>query len=140
MATIEDNKAAARRFVNVWGNGSLETIDELAAPDLSVYYPVLGQPIYGAEAFKQQLIRIHSVFGDAVITSDDIIAEGDKVVVCWTARATHADDLSGPVRVPATGKQVTWSGITIYRFADGKIVEESGQEDFLGVLRQLGAL
>ncbi len=140
MATIADNKAAARRFVDVWGNASLDTVDELAAPDLTVYYPVLGQPIHGAEAFKRRLIRIHSVFADAVVTSDDVIAEGDKVVVCWTMRATHANDLARPIHVPATGKQVTWSGITIYRFADRKIVEEYGQEDFLGVLRQLGAL
>ena len=140
MGKIADNKAAARRFVGVWGSESLETVDELAAPDLSVYYPTLGQPIHGAEAFKQLLIRIRSVFADAVVSSDDVIAEDDKVVVCWTMRATHANDLAMPIHVPATGKQITWTGITVYRFADDKIVEEYGQEDFLGVLGQLGAL
>ena len=65
------------------------------------------------------------------------MAAGDKEVVRWTIRGTHTGELMG---IPPTGKQVAWTGITIYRLADGKIVEEKGEEDALGFLQQLGVV
>jgi steroid delta-isomerase-like uncharacterized protein len=136
MAT-EENKVIARRFIQVWGQGSLDTLDELAAANLSVYYPVLNKPMYGPEAFKRFLIRTHLAVPDAAIESLDEIAEGDKVVVRWTARGTPKGVFLG---IPPTGKQVIWTGITIYRIADGKVVEERGEEDALGLMQQLGVI
>jgi predicted ester cyclase len=52
-------------------------------------------------------------------------------------RGIHMSELMG---IPPTGKPVTWTGITIYRLADGKIVEEKGKEDSLGLMQQLGAI
>ena len=76
-------------------------------------------------------------FPDFHVTSEDIIAEGDKVVSRWTASGTHKGELFG---IPPTGKKATWKGISIYRFADGKIVEAWGDADFLGLLQQLGVM
>ncbi len=59
MAT-EENKALVRRFVQVRGKGSLDTVDELAAPDFSVYYPLLRETVHGPEAFKQVLMGVHA--------------------------------------------------------------------------------
>jgi steroid delta-isomerase-like uncharacterized protein len=66
-----------------------------------------------------------------------MIAEGEKVVARWTCRGTHRGHFPG---LPATGKTVQWSGMTIYRIVDGKVVEEKGEENVLGLLRQLGVL
>ena len=131
----EENKALARRFVQVWGKESLDTLDELAAPNFSVYYPVLREIVHGPEAFKQVLMGLHAGLSDVEVVSEEVIAEGDQVVVRWTARGTHTGELLG---IPPTGKQVTWTGITIYRLTDGKIVEERGEEDALGLMQQLG--
>jgi steroid delta-isomerase-like uncharacterized protein len=68
------------------------------------------------------------------VTTDDIIAEGDKVVIRWTANGTHQGELMG---IPASGNQTTWSGMTIYRFADGKIVESWWAYDALGMMQQI---
>ena len=133
---LEKNKAIARRFTQVWGKGKLDIIDELASPDLSVYYPVFPDVIKGPEAFKQMLTRTRSAFGDRDIKVDEEIAEGDKVVLRWTWTITHQGEF--PPGVPPTGKRITWTGISIYRIADGKVVEERGEEDALGFFRQIG--
>jgi predicted ester cyclase len=66
-----------------------------------------------------------------------MIAEGDKVAIRWAARGTHQGELLG---IQPTGKQATWTGISIYRFADGKIVEAWWSKDVLGLLQQLGVI
>jgi len=71
------------------------------------------------------------------VSVEEEMAAGDKEVVRWTIRGTHTGELMG---IPPTGKQVAWTGITIYRLADGKIVEEKGEEDALGFLQQLGVV
>ena len=53
--SLDENKALTRRFIQVWAPGNLSVLDELAAPDITVIYPVLGEPLRGAAAFKQLL-------------------------------------------------------------------------------------
>ena len=135
--STEANKATVRRFVQVWGQGSLDTIDELAAPNFSVYHPLLQETVHGPEAFKQVLMGIHAGLPDVEVVSENEIAEGDQVAVRWTMHGTHSGELLG---IPPTGKQVTLTGIAIYRLTDGKIVEERGEEDALGFMQQLGVI
>ena len=63
------------------------------------------------------------------------IAEGDKVVARLTARGTHQGLFRG---IPPTGRVVTWTGIRIFRIAEGKIVEHWANWDDLSLLKQLG--
>ncbi|HJT55201.1 MAG TPA: ester cyclase [Ktedonobacteraceae bacterium] len=135
--STEENKAVVRRFVQVWGKGSPDIVDELAAPNFSVYYPFLRETLHGPEAFKHHLMGLHVGLPDVEVVNEQMIAEGDEVAVRWTMRGTHTGELSG---IPPTGKQVMVTGITIYHLADGKVVEERGQEDALGLLQQLGVI
>jgi len=75
-----------------------------------------------------------AAFPDIKVTTEHIIAEWDKVVIRWTATGTHPGELMG---IPASGRQVTWTGMTIYRFADGKIVESWWAYDALGMMQQI---
>jgi predicted ester cyclase len=68
---------------------------------------------------------------------EDLVAEGDKVVVRFTAEGTHDGTLLG---VPPTGKRMRISGISIYRLAEGKFVEHWEEGDRLGLLQQLGVI
>jgi steroid delta-isomerase-like uncharacterized protein len=133
--STDENKAIVRRFAQVWNRGGTEVIDELAAPDLVVSYPLLPEEIHGPEAFKEVLAGIYNAFPDLGCRVDEMIAEGDKVAARWTIWGTHQGDLPG---LPATGKRAEWTGITIYRIVDGKVVEERGEEDALSMLQQLG--
>ena len=76
-------------------------------------------------------------FPDIQMTVEEQVAEGDRVVTRWSAQGTHEGELMG---VPASGKQVTVSGITIARLADGKIQEEWSNWDGLGLMEQIGAM
>jgi len=133
--SVENNKAIARRFIQVWGDGNLDVVDELAAPSLVVRYPTIPQVIQGSRAFRHVLAGFRSAFPDSALRVEEEIAEGEKVVIRWSFSGTHKGSLLG---VPATGKRVTWTGITIYRIVDGKVVEEQGEEDFAGFFRQVG--
>ena len=135
---MENNKDIARRFIQIWAKGELDIIDKLASSEISVYYPPFPDGIKGIESYKQELTKVRSAFGDADIEIDDEIAEGEKVVLRWTYSATHQAE--SPSGIPATGKKVTWTGITIYRIVDGKVVEERGEEDSLRLFRQLGII
>ncbi len=136
--STEENKAVARRFGGVWdASWSESLVDELAAPNLYVMYPLMPEPARSADEFKQVLRMVHTAFPDLKLGFDDTVAEGDRVAVRWTLSGTHKGDMMG---IPATGKAVRWTGMTMYRIVDGKVVEEVGEEDGLGLLRQIGAI
>ena len=133
--SVESNKAIARRFIQMWGDGNLDVIDELAAPSLVVRYPTIPQVIQGSREFRHVIAGFRSAFPDSALRVEEEIAGGEKVVLRWTFSGTHKGSFLG---VPATGKRVTWTGITIYRIVDGSVVEEQGEEDFVGFFRQVG--
>jgi len=124
--SIQENKSIARRFIQIWGKGSLDIIDELAAPSLSVQYPVIPQVIRGTRMFRQVMEGFRSAFPDSDLSIEEEIAEDDKVVIRWSFSGTHQGNLLG---IPATGKKVSWTGITIYRIVDEKVVEEKKGKD-----------
>jgi steroid delta-isomerase-like uncharacterized protein len=95
-----------------------------------------GSDIVGADDTRQTIAAFRKVFPDARFTNDDMLIDGDKVVVRWTCTATHQSTFRG---IPATGKRVTFIGINIYRLRDGKIVERWSVKDYATVFRQLGA-
>jgi crotonobetaine/carnitine-CoA ligase len=79
---------------------------------------------------------VFTAFPDSHYTLEDMIAEGDKLVVRWTSQGTHCGEFMG---VAPTGRRVTARGISIYRMDQGKIAEEWFVVDRLGLLEQLGA-
>ena len=96
--------------------------------------------IFSAELMQRigpSVIPFLTAFPDWHGTVDDIIAEGDKVVNRWTGHGTHLVELMG---IPATGKPVTLTGITIFRIAGNKIVEEWTQMDQMSLMQQLGVI
>jgi predicted ester cyclase len=68
---------------------------------------------------------------------EDLIAEGDKVAARWRARATHRGEYGG---VPPTGREVEFTGISVYRIEGNRIAESWTIEDELGLMRQIGAV
>jgi predicted ester cyclase len=68
-------------------------------------------------------------------TIEDVIAQGDKVVIRATNRGTHEGEFLG---IPPTGKKVEYTGILIGRFVDGKLAEGWSEVNILGINMQLG--
>jgi steroid delta-isomerase-like uncharacterized protein len=132
-----ENKTIARRFnEDVWGRGDQAALEELLDPDFVDHDALPGQPP-GREGHKQILAAFRSAFPDLNVTTEDIVAEGDKVVSRWTARGTHQGELLG---IAPTGNGVTIKGIDVLRVAEGRIVERWAQFNDLEMMQQLGVV
>lgn len=131
----EANKELIRRYQDAYNSNKLEVLDELLHPDwkTNAWPDGVPQSVDSAKAFYQ---AVQEMFSDVEYTTEDLIAEGDRVVQRWTFRATHAGVFIG---LPPSGKTITAAGISIFRIADGKIVEHWAFADDLGFLHQLGA-
>jgi steroid delta-isomerase-like uncharacterized protein len=133
--SIEENKALARRWSDeIWGKGSLAAMDELLATNFVFNYPSHGVA-HDREGYKQTVTSWLVPFADVRCVAEDVVAEEDKIAVRWTWRGTHKGEYMG---IAPTGKQVTMTGISILRIVGGKIVEEWGEMDNLGMMQQLG--
>ena len=134
--STEENKALIRRaYEEGFNQRNLAVLDEVDASDFVVHNA--STTMQGLEAFKQFLSLYLTAFSEARFTIEDLIAEGDRVVARHTFRGIHTGDLMG---IAPTGKQVTTTGVTITRFANGKGVELWGNSDDLGLLQQLGVV
>jgi predicted ester cyclase len=103
--------------------------------DSNVTFDVAGMPP-GYNGWKQAHAMFLTAIPDMKVTFDDQLVDGDTVVTRWTIKGTN----DGPLMsMPATGKPVTASGISIDRVANGKVVEHWAQFDMLGMMQQLGA-
>lgn len=135
---MSNKKIAARVITEIWNQGKLATADEIIAAEATNHDP--GNPFAdekGPTAFKKLVGMYLEAFPNTTFTIRDQIEEGDKVVTRWTATGTHKGSLMG---VPATGKDVAVSGVTIDRIDNGKIVEAWSNWDTLGMLQQLGVV
>jgi steroid delta-isomerase-like uncharacterized protein len=138
LQLAEANKAVARRWVEeIWNNGDLSVIDEIVAEDYVDHDPAAPGAPTDREGISAGVTEFRTAFPDGQHTIDAMMAEGDRVVVSVTFTGTHRGELHG---APATGNQVTWRGIFIYRIQNGKIVERWGALDTLSFMIQIGAV
>jgi steroid delta-isomerase-like uncharacterized protein len=135
--TLDEHKATVRRQYEVGLNRQDVTVmAECFTADYVHHMPLSPEPL-GRAAFEEMFNGFLAAFPDMQATIDDILAEGDRVAARTTFRGTHRGEFMG---IPASGKQVVFSGNDIYRFVDGKIAEEWAQFDALGLMQQLGAV
>lgn len=132
------NKELARQYIEeLWNNGRLELASTLLAPGYAVHDPGTPGRQGGIEGEKEAVSLYRSAFPDLHFTIEDLIAEGDRVVVRWSARGTHLGDLMG---MPPTGRQGSPTGMSILHCVDGKIHEHWHNWDTLGLMQQLGVI
>jgi steroid delta-isomerase-like uncharacterized protein len=135
--SAEENKALYRRwFEEVVTGRNLALADELLAPDYVLHFPGFPGPV-DREGHKQLLMMFHHGFPDWRETIDDVVAEGDRVVIRVTGSGTHRGEFQG---IPPTDRQVTATGIGIGRIENGRIAESWAAYDALGMMQQLGVV
>jgi steroid delta-isomerase-like uncharacterized protein len=136
----EHNKAFIRRwFEEVWNKGREEAIDEMFAAEAVANGLVdeSGQPLRGPEGFKPFFRKFREAFPEIEVIVEDAIAEGDRVAARCSVRGRHRGDALG---FAATQQPVEFTGMTIARISQGKIVEAWNNFDFMTMFQQLGAL
>jgi steroid delta-isomerase-like uncharacterized protein len=132
----EENKAVIRRAFEAWNAGDPDLFDELWAADY-VHHDPAEPEVRSLEDYKRYVAFVHRGYPDMGFTLEDMLGEGDKVAARYSWRAT--DTVGRPDRLP-TGKQVTMTGISIYRLAGGQIAEMWTNWDQLGYYRELGVV
>ncbi|HXV41451.1 MAG TPA: ester cyclase [Anaerolineae bacterium] len=131
-----ENKAKVQQVYEVINANTLDGLDALIAVDLVDHSPSPGAAP-GLAGTKQTLAMFHAVFSDLRVTAEDMIADGDKVVVRLTMQGANTGEFMG---LPPTGKQVKMSGIEMFRLADSKIVERWAEFDMMSLMQQLGVM
>ena len=135
-ATDTHNEMIAKEvFTRVFAAGETGLVDQLYTPNYHDNYPGTDAPgPYGREFVKAAAKGWKAAFPDLAITFNNVVSDGDKVVVHWTATGTQKGPLGD---VPASGRRASIPGITIFRFENGKIAEEWTVFDRANLMHQL---
>ncbi len=132
----EANKAVVRRlYERVWNLGELEVLEEVVSRDFVGHRSDRPDDL-GPEALRQSVITLCEAFPDGKFTIEDMVGEGDRVAVRYTARATHKGHFR---ELAPTGNEIIVAGLALYRVAEGQIAERWEIVDQLSLMQQLAA-
>lgn len=135
--SLEENKAVVLRMTEEFHNkGNIESAGQFFG-GAYVHHDPASPHVTDLGGLKEALRTFRAGCPDLHITTDELLADGDKVTKRWTWHATHTADLGG---LPPTGRRITMSGLELFRLADGKSVESWVAYDNLSMLQQLGAI
>jgi len=131
---VSENKAVVLRSEKeLWSSGKLVVAEQLYSPDFVCHF-LVGPEWRGTEGIKE-VVRQHRIsFPDWNEKVDDMIAEGDRVVIRFTSTGTHKAEFEG---IAPTGRKVSIQEVAIFRLANGKIAEQWGMPDINGLMEQL---
>ena len=135
--STEQNKALARQLIEeILNQRDMSVIDKIFSPDFVENEELPPGIPPGREAPRLMFSMLHNAFPDFKATIEQLIAEGDKVVLLMTWTGTQDGEFLG---IPPTGKRISINVIDIIRVADGTIVEHWGVMDSAKMMQQLGA-
>lgn len=134
--STQTNEALVRRFIGeIFLGQRFDAVDELVTEDFTPH--TWGPAASGRDALKAAIERVSAGLSDETMTIEDVIADGDRVAVRLTSSATQTGPFMG---MPPTGRRYEIGEIHIFRLRDGRVAEHWHHADFLGMLRQLGAM
>ena len=135
--SAEAHKAVIRRYIEeAWNKGNVGIIDELMAEQYARYMGV-GAPPLDREGQKQRILGFRRSFPDLRLEVEDMVADSDKVSFRLVLRGTHQGEF---MHMPPTGNTIQVGAVDIARFEGGRIMEQWGQTDLLGLMQQIGAI
>jgi steroid delta-isomerase-like uncharacterized protein len=140
--SLEQNKELVRLYLETCLQGDIDLFDQILAPEFYVsHIRQRGQPVpaeeRGPAAFKQAIPSFRAAFPDGQVVADELVAEGDRVIACWTFRGTHQGDYFGVV---PTGQTITYAGVNGFRIKDNQLAESWDIWDSINLFQQLGLL
>jgi steroid delta-isomerase-like uncharacterized protein len=140
--TLERAEEVARLyFEEALNRGNLDVVEAILAPEFQLFVPPSlgdGPVLAGTEAFKQLVVGLRAAFDELRFVVHDTTVNATVAMVSWTMTGTHRAAWQG---IPATGRRATLVGVDVFRFDEaGRIVEERIHGDYLGFLRDLGAV
>jgi steroid delta-isomerase-like uncharacterized protein len=131
----EQIKTRSERSLDVWNKGDFTVVDEMFAPDFVRREVDIAEDVVGLEAFKEFVTNVRISYPDFTVTVDELIVAENKTIPRWTITGTNTGARKG---VPATGKKMKVSGVTIASMSNGKTTEELVFYNQAALLAQLG--
>jgi predicted ester cyclase len=135
----QDNIDLVRRLEAAYDADTLDVLDEVLSSDLKAHTPGSDQIPPGIEGIKAATQMAREAFPDRKVEIEDILSEGDLVVVRERVTGTNRGGLPW-FGIPANDKAVDYEWIQILRVADGKVVESWANIDLPKMMMQLGAM
>jgi steroid delta-isomerase-like uncharacterized protein len=136
--SVELNKAVSRRWIDVFNERDDAAQADVLAQDYVAHAPVSLEPTpLDSEGWTRFLAGFVEGFPDLQLTVEDAVAEGDLVAQRVRFAGTHTGEFQG---LPPTHRKVTFSGLELNRFVDGRVAEHWFQLDSLTLLQQLGLM
>lgn len=121
-----------RWFEEVWNKLRREAIAELLTPDAVLHES--GTDTIGPEGFYPFYDRLRATLSDIHVTVHDTVVEGDKLVIRWSCTGRHT---GGGLGVPATGRTIDVTGMSLMRVENGRLAEAWQNWDMLALLEQI---
>lgn len=125
------------RFISFINTGDISLGQSIISPDVIFYAPTSAKPMHGFQGYTAVLEMMRGGMPDVQWKAEEILEDGDKVMVRFSMSGTHTNYLMG---IPPTGKKIHITAMNIYEFKDGKIIREHGLPDIFSLLVQLGAV
>ena len=129
-----DNEDTARALYKAIDENDLDAFERLFAPECRIFISGMPDPI-SPDDLKALVPIYYTAFPDYTHTIEDVVSAGDKVVVRLTLTGTQEAEFEG---IPATGREIEYDQIAIFRFSEDRIVEAWAVEDNLTMMMQLG--
>ena len=131
---MANNKQVVRRhFEEVWNKGNFEGMNELYDASYEGHVPLVGRVDRGG--LKAVVNAYRRAFPDLKFELHDLVHEGDRVAVRWTATGTSRGEFMG---IPATNTRGIVEGLSMIEVKNGKIVRDAAEMDVLGFMQQMG--
>ncbi len=121
-----------QRLIDAYNSRTPEAFDALLTDDVVLVRD--EEKARGRDGFKAVLARLRRAFPDIQYKIEDVLLTGDRLALRWEARGTHQGEYLG---VPATGRPMSYTGITMYELRDGKVSRAWVAADLLSLLRRL---
>jgi len=132
--SVETNKAAIRRLYDETNKGNLDFMNEILAPDFTSYGGAGFQDLHGPGEFIELTRTFLKSLPDLWFQIDELIGEGDDILVSGTLSGTHKGEWYG---IPPTNKKITWTGCAIFRFRGDQIIARWQEFDALAIMAQM---
>src|SRR5215831_15123698 len=137
LMSLKKNKALVLQFYEeVWGEGNLEFAKEVFHENY-IRHDLHADHLSSGVAGQMQIAGdFRKAFADLQISVDLMFGTDEYIAALWTMSGTH---IAAWRDIPATHKKATFSGVNIFRFENGKVMEIWNHRDDLGLYQQLGA-
>lgn len=134
--SVETNRAAVRRWIELANARKIDDLREVWADDLMLHQGPDQPPLVGFDNFSALLNMYYAAMPDLQISVEEVVAHGDTVFLRSRSTATHTGELFG---IPPTGRKVTYVGVCAYHLANGKMTHEWFNDDMFSLMQVLTA-